>query len=117
MRICRITVLHGAIAGMALCMVLFITGSRRPSPTAAQEVRLAAGWHGRALSDNLTMAELPEQRRVWLYSLIGTDFPGGAHCCPFAVAELQGMSPVLSVPASCCPCSRAAVRLLMHLDL
>ena len=81
MRSCRITALLVAAASVTPCLLLLILGSRRPS-----QLRVREGYGAHNGRDNAEV-ELAEQRRVWLYSVVGTDFPGDTYillaprCC------------------------------------
>jgi hypothetical protein len=78
--------LAAAAASIIPCVLLLVLGSRRASQPRVLEGRSAPPGHGYALSGDIAIAEPSEPRRVWLYSLIGTDFPGDPSCsccvCP-----------------------------------
>ena len=97
MRTCRITALLVVAATVTPCLLLLVLGSRRPSQLMVRE---SYGAHnGRDNAD----AEPTGERRVWLYSLVGTDFPGeqevgDTSCLHLAAAMTATMYAAIHAP-------------------
>ena len=73
MRHCHIVLLHAAAAAVLLCLLMPENSSRPLSIQQSASVRFG---RDRGLKSDTAVADVPNGPRVWLYSLIGTDFPG-----------------------------------------
>jgi hypothetical protein len=80
MRHNRIILLLVTAASVIPCVLLLVLGSRRSSRLKVHKSHGAHSGHGHMLDAGIAVAEPSEERRMWLYSLIGADFPGDP-CC------------------------------------
>jgi hypothetical protein len=91
LRHCHIILLHAAAAAVLLCMLLPVLDSRNHLQLKVQEgPRAEFGRDLTSFGDNVA-TDLPQRNQVWLYSLIGTDFPGdlSALCCIAATQSIR----------------------------
>jgi hypothetical protein len=75
MRQCHIVLLYSAAAAVLLCLSTTTVGRERGvlKVQRGQGARIA---RDHATNGSIAVADQPSDRKVWLYSLIGTDFPG-----------------------------------------
>lgn len=77
MRHCHIVLLHAAAAAVLLCLLLPNRTSHPPNIHESASVRFG---RDRGLKSNTAVPDVTKGAQVWLYSLVGTDFPGAPDC-------------------------------------
>jgi hypothetical protein len=77
MRHCHIVLLHAAAAAVLLCLLM---PGKHSYPLNIQESASVRFGRDRGLKSDTAVPDVPKGPQVWLYSLIGTDFPGALAC-------------------------------------
>ena len=76
MRHCHIVLLHAAAAAVLLCMVMSALGSNSNQLSVHEGIGVHFGRDRGLKGHHTPVADVPNGRQVWLYSLVGTDFSG-----------------------------------------
>ena len=76
-RHCHIVLLHAAAAAVLLCLLL---PGKSSQPLNIHESVSVHFGRDRGLKSDTAVPDVPTGPQVWLYSLIGTDFPGALYC-------------------------------------
>ena len=95
MRHCHIVLLHAAAAAVLLCLLM--PGNTNNTLDIHESASVRFG-RDRALKSDTAVADVPKGLQVWLYSLIGTDFPGAPACTALSFHTLQCMRVHLPCP-------------------
>jgi hypothetical protein len=111
MRHCHIVLLHAAAAAVLLCMVMSALGKSSDQLSVHEGVDIHFGRDRGLKGYHTPVADVSPGRQVWLYSLIGTDFPGAVARTAVARCRSRGGRAHCSVPHLVCKsCALAALR-------
>ena len=98
MRHCHIVLLHAAAAAVLICLVMSALGKSSNQLSihegAGIDFRRDRGLKGH----HTPVADVSPERQVWLYSLVGTDFPGALSRTPVTRCKRKGGRAHCSVP-------------------
>ena len=94
-RHCHIVLLYAAAAAVLLCLLMPGQSSSRVSIQDSASVRFV---RDRGLKSDTAVADVPKGPQAWLYSLVGTDFPGA----PATAESRRAHAPLVVCQAFVC---------------